>query len=66
MWNARFYSGAVPTQPGGHFVHTILQEWPGDYERLEADHHYVQWLFPTPEPSGVGQEALDLGVGERL
>lgn len=43
-----FYSGSPDT--AGRTVEQIL-EWNDD--RLEAVHDYIQWLFPTRQPSGV-------------
>lgn len=43
-----FYSGG--RDAGGRTLDHILA-W--DDERLEAVHDYVQWVFPTRQPSGV-------------
>jgi hypothetical protein len=43
-----FYSGG--TDAAGRTLASILA-W--DDERLEAVHDYIQWLFPTRQPSGV-------------
>jgi hypothetical protein len=43
-----FYSGG--RDPAGRTLEEILA-W--DDERLEAVHDYIQWLFPTRQPSGV-------------
>jgi hypothetical protein len=43
-----FYSGG--RDAGGRTLEEILA-W--DDERLEAVHDYIQWLFPTRQPSGV-------------
>ena len=43
-----FYSGALDA--GGRTLEEILA-W--DDGRLEAVHDYIQWVFPTRQPSGV-------------
>ena len=43
-----FYSGGVDS--AGRRLDDILA-W--DDERLEHVHDYIQWVFPTPQPSGV-------------
>ena len=45
---AAFYSGAADSE--GRTLAEIL-EW--DDDRLEMVHDYIQWLFPTRQPSGV-------------
>jgi hypothetical protein len=47
-----FYSGGPDT--AGRTLAAILA-W--DDERLEAVHDYIQWLFPTRQPSGVNPYA---------
>lgn len=43
-----FYSGGFDNQ------HRTLEElWSWSDERLEAVHDYIQWMFPTVQPSGV-------------
>jgi hypothetical protein len=37
-------------QPDQVFIDEVLHKWPTDLERLEFDHNYIQWLFPTSEP----------------
>ena len=47
-----FYSGG--RDAAGRTLEQILA-W--DDERLEAVHDYIQWLFPTVQPSGVNPRA---------
>jgi hypothetical protein len=47
-----FYSGGHDSE--GRNLAEILS-W--DDERLEAVHDYIQWLFPTRQPSGVNPDA---------
>jgi len=47
-----FYSGGRDTE--GRTLDEILA-W--DNDRLEAVHDYIQWVFPTRQPSGVNPDA---------
>src|SRR5690348_63214 len=47
-----FYSGGRDTE--GRTLEQIL-EWNDDL--LEGVHDYIQWLFPTRQPSGVNRSA---------
>ncbi|XP_029107149.1 opioid growth factor receptor-like protein 1 isoform X2 [Scleropages formosus] len=47
--NLRFYLNKVPLDPDGVYVEEILTQWRGDYEKLENNHTYIQWLFPLRE-----------------
>ncbi len=47
-----FYSGGEDSE--GRTLDDILA-W--DDERLEAVHDYIQWVFPTRQPSGVNPSA---------
>ncbi|XP_004620295.1 opioid growth factor receptor isoform X2 [Sorex araneus] len=63
MPNLSFYRNEIRFQPHGHFIEDILQSWKDDYERLEDDHSYIQWLFPLREP-GVNWHAKPLTLQE--
>lgn len=43
-----FYSGGVDSER-----RTIAEVLEWDDDRLEAVHDYIQWVFPTRQPSGV-------------
>jgi Opioid growth factor receptor (OGFr) conserved region len=43
-----FYSGGFDNQH-----RTLEQLWSWSDDRLEAVHDYIQWMFPTVQPSGV-------------
>lgn len=43
----------------GCFIEDILQNWRDDYDLLEDNHSYIQWLFPLREP-GVNWHAKPL------
>lgn len=47
--NLRFYLNKIPLVPDGIFIEEILTKWRGDYEKLEHNHTYIQWLFPLRE-----------------
>ncbi|XP_063297202.1 opioid growth factor receptor-like protein 1 isoform X1 [Pelobates fuscus] len=49
LCNLRFYMNKIPFKPDGVYVEDILNKWKTDYERLEHNHTYIQWLFPLRE-----------------
>ncbi|XP_032734725.1 opioid growth factor receptor isoform X2 [Lontra canadensis] len=53
----------VPAQLPGCFIEDILQNWREDYDLLEENHSYIQWLFPLREP-GVNWHAKPLTLRE--
>ncbi|XP_056419556.1 opioid growth factor receptor-like protein 1 [Hyla sarda] len=40
---------AEGTVAPGVYIDEILNKWKGDYDRLEHNHTYIQWLFPLRE-----------------
>lgn len=48
-----FYLGEKPDAEG----RMIQQIWNWDYEDLECQHDYVQWLFPLPDRSAFHPDA---------
>jgi hypothetical protein len=44
-----FYRGAGPDHRG----RTLSDILEFDFDELEFNHDYIQWLFPLPEPSGA-------------
>eukprot|EP01102_Stenamoeba_stenopodia_P001873 TRINITY_DN11696_c0_g1_i1.p1 TRINITY_DN11696_c0_g1~~TRINITY_DN11696_c0_g1_i1.p1 ORF type:complete len:416 (-),score=59.12 TRINITY_DN11696_c0_g1_i1:11-1258(-) len=58
--NYRFYKGIGRTKPEGLKVDTILNDWYYDYDELEKNHSYIQWLFPMFKESGVNHKAKAL------
>ena len=48
-----FYSGESPDSEG----RMLEQIWSWDYQKLEAVHDFIQWLFPLTQPSGVNADA---------
>ncbi|XP_075207894.1 uncharacterized protein LOC142312790 [Anomaloglossus baeobatrachus] len=63
MPNLRFYQNQIEFQPHGVTIETIHQFWWNDYQELEANHSYIQWLFPLREP-GVNPYARPLTPAE--
>ncbi|XP_069829586.1 opioid growth factor receptor-like protein 1 isoform X2 [Dendropsophus ebraccatus] len=49
LCNLRFYMNKIPFKPDGVYIEEILNKWKGDYDRLEHNHTYIQWLFPLRE-----------------
>ncbi|XP_028324745.1 opioid growth factor receptor-like protein 1 [Gouania willdenowi] len=47
--NLRFYLNKISLVPDGIYIEEILSKWRGDYEKLEHNHTYIQWLFPLRE-----------------
>ncbi|CAO2577325.1 Opioid growth factor receptor [Lemmus lemmus] len=63
MSNLSFYKNEICFQPNGAFIEEILQNWKDNYELLEENHSYIQWLFPLREP-GVNWHAKPLTLKE--
>lgn len=61
--NLRFYLNTIPLIPDGIYVEEILTKWKGDYEQLEHNHTYIQWLFPLRE-QGLNFYAQELTQDE--
>ncbi|KAK1337094.1 hypothetical protein QTO34_001716 [Cnephaeus nilssonii] len=59
MPNLSFYRNEIQFLPNGCFIEDILQKWRDDYDLLEDNHSYIQWLFPLREP-GVNWHAKPL------
>uniref|UniRef100_A0A3Q3M216 Opioid growth factor receptor-like 1 n=1 Tax=Mastacembelus armatus TaxID=205130 RepID=A0A3Q3M216_9TELE len=47
--NLRFYLNKIPLVPDGIYIEEILTKWKGDFDKLEHNHTYIQWLFPLRE-----------------
>lgn len=57
--NVSFYQNKIPSSPNKEYIEDILHKWPGNYEKLEKNPSYIQWLFPNRMP-GVNQHAFIL------
>ncbi|TRY83073.1 hypothetical protein DNTS_013535 [Danionella cerebrum] len=61
--NLRFYLNKIPLVPDGIYIEEILTTWRGDYEKLEHNHTFIQWLFPLRE-QGLNFYAQELTQDE--
>ncbi|XP_051880934.1 opioid growth factor receptor-like protein 1 isoform X2 [Pristis pectinata] len=61
--NLKFYMKEIPLKPDGVYIDDILTKWKGDYDKLEHNHTYIQWLFPLREP-GLNWHAEELTTEE--
>uniref|UniRef100_A0A8C3JWG8 Opioid growth factor receptor n=1 Tax=Calidris pygmaea TaxID=425635 RepID=A0A8C3JWG8_9CHAR len=49
MWNLSFYKNEICFLPQGLHIEDLLESWWDNYEVLEENHSYIQWLFPLRE-----------------
>uniref|UniRef100_A0A8C5WJZ5 Opioid growth factor receptor like 1 n=1 Tax=Leptobrachium leishanense TaxID=445787 RepID=A0A8C5WJZ5_9ANUR len=63
LCNLRFYMNKIPFKPDGVYIEEILNKWKADYEKLEHNHTYIQWLFPLRE-QGLNFYAKELSSYE--
>ncbi|XP_027275701.1 opioid growth factor receptor isoform X2 [Cricetulus griseus] len=63
MSNLSFYKNEICFQPNGLLIEEILHNWKDNYDLLEENHSYIQWLFPLREP-GVNWHAKPLTLKE--
>ncbi|XP_060091625.1 opioid growth factor receptor-like protein 1 [Heteronotia binoei] len=63
LCNLRFYKNKIPFKPDGVYIEEFLNKWKGDYEKLEHNHTYIQWLFPLRE-QGLNFYAKELTTYE--
>ncbi|XP_078069413.1 opioid growth factor receptor-like protein 1 [Mustelus asterias] len=61
--NLKFYTQEIAMKPDGVYINEILTKWKGDYDKLEHNHTYIQWLFPLREP-GLNWHAEELTAEE--
>ncbi|XP_077109009.1 uncharacterized protein LOC143765824 isoform X1 [Ranitomeya variabilis] len=61
--NLDFYQNKKPFKPNGVHIDELLTNWRTDYDRLERNHSYIQWLFPLRKP-GQNQSAKPLTTNE--
>ncbi|KAJ7600846.1 opioid growth factor receptor conserved region-domain-containing protein [Mycena floridula] len=47
--NIEFYRNSRRCQPDNLLIDELHDRWQGDYERLEYNHGFIQWLFPLQE-----------------
>jgi hypothetical protein len=58
--NLLFYTDQIPSRPDGLNISTMLQSWRGDFNTLEANHGYIQWLFPLQARSGSNPASQEM------
>lgn len=63
MWNLSFYKNEIRFLPQGLHIETLLESWWDNYEVLEENHSYIQWLFPLRE-HGMNWRAKSLTCQE--
>nr|XP_013809016.1 PREDICTED: opioid growth factor receptor [Apteryx mantelli mantelli] len=63
MWNLSFYRNEICFLPQGLHIENLLKSWWDNYEVLEENHSYIQWLFPLRE-HGMNWQARPLTCQE--
>lgn len=53
--NLQFYSNESRCQPDGFLIEELFDQWEDDYDTLEYEHGYIQWLFPIREYGEVSR-----------
>ncbi|XP_077316437.1 uncharacterized protein LOC143936030 isoform X2 [Lithobates pipiens] len=61
--NLLFYQNKIPFKPNGEYIDKIHKCWHNDYDTLEHNHNFIQWLFPLQE-RGVNHCATPLTESE--
>ena len=52
------------SRPDGLLVTEFHKQWSGAYDKLERQHGFIQWLFPTAEASNYNSQAQRLTTHE--
>ncbi|XP_069809951.1 opioid growth factor receptor-like protein 1 [Dendropsophus ebraccatus] len=65
MPNLEFYQNKRPFEPYGVTIEEFHETWREDYEELESNHGFIQWLFPLRE-RGVNPRATPLTLAELM
>ncbi|XP_075206529.1 uncharacterized protein LOC142311741 [Anomaloglossus baeobatrachus] len=63
MPNLLFYKNEIAFEPYGDKIENFHRDWWNDYQELEQNHSFIQWLFPLREP-GVNPSATPLTPAE--
>ena len=58
--NYLFYLNELEAKPSYLKLEDLLNDWGDDFERLEYDHGYIQWLFPLLEGGGMNSRSSAL------
>ena len=53
-------------KPDGEFIDKIHKEWYGDFERIDASHDYIDWLFPCKHTTGANECAQPMRKQEAM
>uniref|UniRef100_UPI00398EC7C2 opioid growth factor receptor-like protein 1 isoform X2 n=1 Tax=Pristiophorus japonicus TaxID=55135 RepID=UPI00398EC7C2 len=61
--NFRFYTNKMSCWPDDWTIEEMITDWRGNYDLLERNHSYIQWLFPLREP-GMNWHAKELTRSE--
>lgn len=62
--NVNFYLNKRVSDPNGDYIENIHKKWWGDFQKLEAHHGFIQWLFPNSFQSRFNQMADSLSSEE--
>ena len=63
--NVQFYRNQIASQDSfgnGALIDTMHGSWDGNYEKLESEHGYIQWIFPLFECSAFNGESVPLSA----
>ena len=44
--NVKFFRNQIKYEPKGDYLENILRDYWGDYDLLQSNTNYTQWLFP--------------------
>ncbi|CAE1283396.1 Opioid growth factor receptor-like protein 1,Opioid growth factor receptor [Acanthosepion pharaonis] len=59
--NVLFYKNKIPAKPNNEHIEEILN-WREDYDELEYNHSYIQWLFPNRD---MGMNSLACALTDK-
>ncbi|XP_052799002.1 opioid growth factor receptor-like protein 1 [Mya arenaria] len=62
--NLEFYSNKIQSRPAPGYTIEEMLKWKGNYDMLERNHRYIQWLFPIPDGRGMNHLAQPLQAHE--
>ncbi|GAB1610318.1 opioid growth factor receptor-like protein 1, partial [Argonauta hians] len=65
--NLKFYRNELPMPVYDKTIEEILSDWPEQFDILEGDLVYINWLFPSPTTTtGLYQQALTTHEAKEL
>ena len=62
--NLGFFQNEIPADPYQDHYEDILKDWKGNYEKLEYEHNFIQWLFPIHTYSAINMHSQNLQLHE--